>query len=74
MVRLGKKELNVLIVFFEFVVMLEKHFNIQVYIIYTDFIEFNFDGAAEYFSHKSITWEPSIPNAQEQNEVAKRRI
>ncbi len=63
-----------MILFCEFVVMLERHFNIQVYIIYTDFSQFNFDGAAEYFSHKSIIWDSSIPNEQQQNEVAKRHI
>ncbi len=59
-----KKKSNVLTVFRDFVVMLERHYNIRVCIIHTDFAEFNSDAAAEYFSHIGIAWEPSVLNAQ----------
>ena len=64
LVKFMKKKSNVLTVFRDFVVMLEKHYNIRVCIIYTDFGEFNSNAVAKYFSHTGIAWEPSVPNAQ----------
>lgn len=73
-VKFMKKKSEVLTIFRDFVVMLEKHYNIQVCIIHTDFGEFNSDAAAEYFSRTGITWEPSVPNAQQQNGVVERHM
>lgn len=73
-VRFIKKKFDVLMVFRDFVVMLERHYNIRVCIIHTNFGEFNSDAAAEYFSHTGIAWEPSLPNAQKQNSVVERRM
>ncbi len=73
-VKFMKKKSNVLTVLSDFVVMLERHYNIRVCIIYTAFGEFNSDAAAEYFSHTGIAWEPSVPNTQQQNGVVKRHI
>ncbi len=53
-VRFMKKKSDVLTVFRDFVLMLEKHYNIQVCIINTNFGGFNSDAAAEYFSHTGI--------------------
>ncbi len=64
-----KRKSDVLTFFRDFVVMLERYFNIRVCIIYTDFGEFNSDAAAEYFSHTGIALKPSVPNAQQQNGV-----
>ncbi len=58
----------------DFVVMLKRHYNIRVYIINTNFGEFNSDAAAEYFSHTSIALEPFVPNAQKQNDVVERHM
>ena len=49
-----KKKSNVFTVFRDFVVMLERHYNIRVCVINTDFGEFNSDAAAEYFGHTDI--------------------
>ncbi len=49
-----KKKSNVFTFFRDFVVMLERHYNIRVCIIQTDFGEFNSDAEAEYFSHTDI--------------------
>ena len=73
-VKLMKKKSDVLTVFCDFAVVLEKHYNIRVCIIHTNFGEFNSDAAAEYFSHTGLAWEPSIPNAQQQNGVVERHI
>ncbi len=62
-IKFLKKKSNVLTVFCDFVVVLEKHYNIRVGIIHNNFGEFNSDAAAEYFSHTGLAWEPSIPNA-----------
>ena len=64
-VKFMKKKADVLTVFRDFVVMLERHYNIRVCIIHTDFDEFNSNVAAEYFSHTGIAWKPSVPNAQQ---------
>ena len=71
-VRFMKKKSDVLTAFRDFVVMLERHYNIRVCVIHTDFGEFNSDAAAEYLSHTGIAWEPSAPNAQQQNGVVER--
>ena len=73
-VRFMKKKSDVLSVFRDFVVLLERHYNIRVCILHTDFGEFNSDAAAEYFSRTGITWEPSAPNAQQQNGVVERHM
>ncbi len=49
-----KKKSHVLTVFRDFVVMLERHYNIKVCIIHTNFGGFNSDAAVEYFSHTGI--------------------
>lgn len=69
-----KKKPEVLTVFRDFLVMLERHYNIRVCIIHTDSDEYNSDAAAEYFSHTGIAWEPSVPNAQQQNGVVERHM
>lgn len=43
-----------------------------VYILHTDFDEFNFEAAANYFVETKIIWESSVPNAQHQNGLVKR--
>lgn len=53
-VRFMKKKFDVLTVFRDFVLMLERHYNIQVCIIHTNFGGFNSDAAAKYFSHTGI--------------------
>ena len=63
--RFMKKKSDILNIFRDFVVMLEEHYNIKVYVLHTDFGEFNVDTSAEYFNHISIAWEPSAPNAQQ---------
>lgn len=73
-VRFMKKKSDVLSVFKDFVVLLERHYGIRVCILHTDFGEFNSDAAAEYFSHTGILWEPSAPNAQQQNGVVERHM
>ena len=49
-----KKKSDALSVFKDFVILLEKHYNIWVCILHTDFDEFNSDATAEYFSHTGI--------------------
>lgn len=48
---------------------MERHYNMKVCILHTDFGKFNSDAAMEYFDYTGITWEPSAPNAQQQNGV-----
>ena len=69
-----KNKSNVLTDFRDFVVILERHYNIRVSIINTNFGEFDSDAAAEYFSHTGIALEPSVPNAQQQNDVVERHM
>ena len=59
-----KKKSDILNVFRDFVVMLERYYNIKVCVLHTDFGEFNSDAAAKYFSHTGITSKPSALNAQ----------
>lgn len=73
-IRFMKKKSDVLSVFREFVIMLERHYNIRVCVIHIDFGEFNSDVATDYFSHTGIFWEPSAPNAQQQNGIVKRHM
>lgn len=49
--------------------MLERHYNIKVCILYTEFGEFNSNAASKYLNQTGITWEPSALNAQQQNGI-----
>lgn len=51
--------------------MMEKYYNIKVYVLYTDFGKFNSNATLEYFNYIDITWELSTPYAQYQNKVFK---
>lgn len=50
-----KKKSEALSIFWDFVVILERHYNMKVCVLYTDFGKFNFDVATKYFSHLGIT-------------------
>ena len=54
-VRFMKIKSDILNIFRNFVVMLEKHYNIKVCVLYTDFGKFNSDVIAEYLNYTSIT-------------------
>ena len=69
-----KKKSDVLLVFKDFIILLERYYIIWVYILHTDFSEFNSDAAAEYTSHIGILWELWAPNAQQQNGVVEQHI
>ncbi len=69
-----KKKSNLISVFKGFVILIRKHYTIRVCILHTNFGEFNSDATAEYFSHTGNLWEPSAPNAQQQNKVVERHI
>ena len=73
-VRFMKKKSDALPLFRELVVMLERHYNIKVCILHTDFGEFNSDAATKYMNQTGITWESSAPNAQQQNGVVERHM
>ncbi len=60
-----KKKSDVLFVFKDFIILLERHYNIQVCILHIYFSEFNSDIAAKYFSHIGILWELSVLNTQQ---------
>lgn len=64
-----KKKSDILTAFRNFVAMLERHYNIQVFILYDKFSKCNSDAAAEYLSHIDIDWEQSRSNTQQQNDV-----
>ncbi len=49
--RSVKKKAAVFTIFCDFVILLEKHYNIEILTIYTDFGEFNFNTEVEYFSY-----------------------
>lgn len=67
--RFIKKKSKIFSNFKDFVILPEKHYNILVYILPTDFAKLNSDVAVQYFSHPDIFWELSIPNAEQQNRL-----
>lgn len=69
-----KKKSNVLSVFKDFVVLLERHYNIQVGILHKNFGEFNSDTAAKYLSNTGIILKPSMPNAQQLNGIVEQHM
>ena len=69
-----KKKSDVLLVFKDFIILLERHYNIWVCILHTNFDKFNFDAAAEYLSHTGIFWEPLASNAKQQNRVIEQHM
>lgn len=69
-----KKKSDALPLFRDLVVMLERHYKIKVCILHTDFGEFNSDAANNYLNQTGITWEPSAPNAQQQNGIVERHM
>ena len=58
-VQFMKKKSDIFSVFYDFVMILERQYNIQVCVLHTNFGEFNFDAVLEYWNHTSVLWELS---------------
>lgn len=50
-----KKKSETISIFRNFVVIMDRYYNIKICILYTDFGKFNFDAATEYFNYIGIT-------------------
>lgn len=73
-VRFRKRKSEIITVFHNFTVMLEKYYNIKVFVIYIGFGEFNSNTATKYFNYTGIIWELSIPNTSQQNRIVEHYI
>ncbi len=71
-VRFLKRKSEALLAFQNLVTLLERQFGVRVWILHTDFEEFNSEAAATYFEESGIIWESSVPNAQQQNGLVER--
>ncbi len=69
-----KKKSEELLVFIDLVTFLDRQHDMKVYILHTDFGEFNSAAAESYFARKGIKWEASAPYFQQQNGLAERHM
>lgn len=69
-----KKKSEALPVFIDLVTLFERQYNMKVYILYTNFGEFNSAAAKSYFAQKEIKWEAFASYTQHQTGLIEQHI
>ncbi len=73
-VKFMKKKSEALLVFMDLVTFLNRQHDIKVWILHTDFGEFNLAASESYFARKRFKWEASAPYIQQQNGLVERHM